>query len=129
MSISRLLAVALVFSASCVSQAGAEDKPSVSPLRDYVKVSAEIRGTLEVDKETIRVRVFQAASCLVVFYDVWELDFGKDNELKKAAAKLHGRTVVVTGTLPNYGFVGFGGKPADTRQIVAAKSVQAAPAK
>lgn len=136
MFISHLLVLAVVVGGSRGVPVAADEKPApaVERLPDYARLTAEIRGTLQVEKDTVRVRVFLGGSCLVVFYDVWELDLGKDEELKKAAAKLNGSVVLVTGipTRPIGGGMGFGGfdtKPQAQGQRVSVKTLTAAPAK
>jgi hypothetical protein len=64
---------------------------------DYVRLSAEIRGMVEVQKDRVLVVVNQGGSCLFVYNDFWTLDFGKNGELKKLAQQLHLKTVIVTG--------------------------------
>lgn len=128
MPVPQLLALVVACAASGVVT-GADETPAPPPPPDYVRLSAEIRGTLQLEKDTARVRVFLGGSCLVVFYDTWELDFGKNEELKAAAAKLNGKTVLVSGTFSNRPFIGFGGKTPDARQVVAVKSLSLAPAK
>ncbi len=125
---SKLWALAVVCAACCVTPLRADNKPA-NPPPDYVRLSAEIRGTLQVEKDVVRVRVFLGGSCLIVFYDVWELDFGKNDELKAMATKLNGKLVVVTGAIPSRNLLELGGKPVEPQQILSVKTLTAAPAK
>ncbi|MBM3981488.1 MAG: hypothetical protein FJ304_14625 [Planctomycetes bacterium] len=126
MPLPQLLALVVLCAASGVVT-GADEKPAPPP--DYVRLSAEIRGTLHMEKDTARVHVFLGGTCLVVFYDTWDLDFGKNQELKASAAKLNGKTVLVSGTFSNRPFIGFGGKTPDPRQVLFVKTLSSAPTK
>jgi hypothetical protein len=120
--------ILLVCACSCAVFAAEKDKPAAEPQKDYVRIRAEIRGTIQVEMDKVRVRVVYAASCLVVFQDVWELDFGENRELKESAAKWNGKTVVVTGA-PSRPFVGLDGKVYGTGSTLAVQTLTLAPAK
>lgn len=102
--------------------------------RDYVRLTAAIRGTLEVEKDRILVVVNQGGGCMTAYNDYWVLDFGKDEALKASAAELKGKAVVLTGeperpiALPHVGGVGAKGS-APPRLVIHVKTIAAAPAK
>lgn len=112
-----------------------KDKPAVeNPNFDYVKLTAEIRGTLYVDQDRIMVSVNQGGSSMMVYDDFWILEFGKDEALKASALKLKGKSVVLTGEperpigLPHKH--GVGAKPGKPpRLVVHVKTIALAPVK
>lgn len=112
-----------------------KEKPAAEHANlDYVKLTVEIRGTLQVEKGRIVVVVNQGGGSLFVYDDVWILEFGKDEALKASAAKLDGMAVVLTGeperpiALPHK--TGAGAKSAKPpRLVVHVKTITVAPAK
>jgi hypothetical protein len=125
-----MVAELLVLAAVCVAlppEAPAGNGAKTPPA-DYLRLSAEARGTLRVEKDTVTLNVFLGGTCLVVFNDVWVLDFGKNEELKAAARKWNGKTVLVKGTAQR-ALLGFGDKSQDLRQTIAVASIEKAPAK
>lgn len=112
-----------------------KEKPAEENVnRDYVKLTAEIRGSLVVEKNRIVVVVNQGGGSLFVYDDVWILEFGKDEALKASAAKLNGKAVVLTGeperplALPHKTGAGAKSKT-PPRLVVHVKTITAAPAK
>ncbi|MBM3979788.1 MAG: hypothetical protein FJ304_05810 [Planctomycetes bacterium] len=110
----------------------------VSPLAnanpDYVRLTAEIRGTLEVNKDRLIVIVNQGGGCMTVYNDFWTLDFGSNDALRASALKLHGKAVVLTGEpdrplgLPHKAGVGVKAT-APPRLLIRVKTLTAAPGK
>ncbi len=93
-----LCRLAMLLASSHLASSLPEEKPAGGNAnRDYVRLTAEIRGTLEVEKDRIRVIVNQGGGCMTVYNDYWILDFGKNEVLKASAAKLQGKAVVLTG--------------------------------
>lgn len=131
---SVLTQIALLVASSQPAPPLPKEQPADNINRDYVKLTAEIRGTLEVEKNRIVVIVNQGGGSLFVYDDVWILEFGKDEALKASAAKLNGKAVVLTGeperpiALPHK--TGAGAKSATPpRLVVHVKTITVAPAK
>lgn len=135
MSTSVLLQIAMLVASSQPVPPLPKEKPAAENVNlDYVKLTAEIRGTLRVEKDRILVIVNQGGGCMTVYDDFWILEFGKDEALKASAAKLDGKAVVLTGEperplgLPHKS--GVGAKPGKPpRLVVHVKTIAAAAAK
>lgn len=98
MSRSNLCWLVMVLACSCATPSPADEKPNGGDvLFNNVRLTAEIRGTMEVEEDIVRVRVNQGQGCTFSYQDVWTLDFGKNQALKASAVKLNGKAVVLTG--------------------------------
>lgn len=88
-----LLALALAGFASLPGQ-GQEGSDKVSVEKDYVRI--EVRGTLKIDPDAILVT---ATPTNFSDAQTWKLVFWRLPDLRKAAEKLGGKTVVLKGDL------------------------------
>lgn len=131
---SVLLPIAMLVATSHPAPLPHEKLTDENVNRDYVKLTAEIRGTLCVEDDRILVVVNQGGGSMFVYDDFWILEFGKDEALKASAVKLNGKAVVLTGeperpiALPHKS--GVGAKPGKPpRLVVHVATIAVAPAK